>query len=103
MENGGNKIDKKQLNHLADLARLNLNADEETKFLKDLGDILNYFTELQKVYTENVPPMNGGTGLQNIFREDVGEPTFTDTDKIRAEFPESDKGYLKVPHVFGDK
>lgn len=96
------EINKKELHHLAKLARVELRESEEEKLLKDIQEIVGYVAELQSVNTENVPPMNGGTGLQNVFREDGGEPSFKDTDKIRAAFPEKDNGYLKVPRVLGE-
>lgn len=52
-------ISKSTLEHLAKLARIELDPKEEEKLLKDLGEILEYFAELQKLETANVPPMAG--------------------------------------------
>ena len=95
------EINKKSLEHLADLARLELHEKEEEKFLKDLTKILDHFKELQEVDTDKVVPMTGGTSLRNVLRED-GEKVqdFTDAGKIVEQFPDKDKGYLKVPPVF---
>jgi len=96
------EINKKELEHLADLARLELNPKEEEKFLKDLSGILNYFQELNEVNTDNVPPMNGGTESKNIFREDGDSvsPSFRDPKNIIEAFPEKHSRHLKVPSVF---
>lgn len=94
-----NQIDKKSLKHLAELARLELTEKESEKFLEDLEEILNHFRELQELNTDNVLPMNGGTGLQNVFREDRPGAPF-DTGKIREAFPEKENGFLKIPPVF---
>jgi len=96
-------IDKKKLEHLAKLARLELTPDEEGKLLKDLGNILEHFEELQKLDTKDVPPMAGGTDLRNVFREDDPEKsggTSTNRGAGTEAFPESRDGYLKVPPVF---
>lgn len=96
------EINKKSLEHLADLARLELSENESEKFLADLQKILNHFKELQEANTENVQPMTGGTVQKNVTREDeiFAEDHYADAGKIIGQFPEHEKGYLKVPPVF---
>ena len=98
-------INKKTLQHLTELSRLELTADEEQKLLEDLKEILAYFEELKTVNTEQVAPMTGGTQARNIFRED--EVDFAKRSagvnhegRVIDAFPEVEKGYLKVPKVF---
>ncbi len=97
-------INKKDLEHLAELSRIELKESEEAKLLKDLEEILNYFKELQELDTENVEPMTGGTDNKNVVREDMPGKT-DDTGKAYpargpGQFPENKGGYLKVPPVF---
>lgn len=98
-------ITKKSLNHLAELAKIELTSEESKKLLKDIKKILSYFEELKEVNTNKVQLMTGGTSLKNIFREDVvdfdkrSEATNSEGRIIDA-FPEVEKGYLKVPKVF---
>ena len=96
------EITKKSLEHLADLARIELSEKESDKFLADLEKILNHFQELQEVDTANVQPMTGGTPLKNVLREDAvfEKDHYTDAGKIMKQFPEHEKGYLKIPPVF---
>jgi aspartyl-tRNA(Asn)/glutamyl-tRNA(Gln) amidotransferase subunit C len=97
------EINKHELEHLAKLARIELNPAEEEKLLKDLGAILSYFKELQEVDTSAVEPMTGGTDLRNIFREDSEEDGGRENTNRGAgvdAFPESQNGYLKIPPVF---
>ena len=93
-------ISKKELEHLADLARIELHAHEEEKLLKDLEEILAHFEELKEVNTENVAPVAGGTELQNIFREDEVREDRLKPDEARDAFPETEEEYVKVPPVF---
>jgi aspartyl-tRNA(Asn)/glutamyl-tRNA(Gln) amidotransferase subunit C len=93
------KITKEELRHLAALARIELDPKEEDKLLKDLGEILGYFTELQKLDTANVAPMTGGTDLRNVFRDDTERENTNRGAGIDA-FPENENGFLKVPPVF---
>jgi aspartyl-tRNA(Asn)/glutamyl-tRNA(Gln) amidotransferase subunit C len=96
-------INKKELERLAKLARIELDPSEEEKLLKDLGDILNHVRQLQELDTANVPPMTGGTDLKNVLRPDAEEDggrESTNRGAGVAAFPESKDGYLKVPPVF---
>ena len=92
-------INKKLLKHLAELARLELNAREEDRLLKDLRDILAHFDELQKLDTSGVKPMTGGTNLKNVFREDENRKNKYAGAGVEA-FPENEGGFLKIPPVF---
>mgnify|MGYP001587354871 CR=1 FL=1 len=94
------EINKKSLAHLADLARLELSENESEKFQKDLGNILNYFEELNALDTSKVFPMTGGTNLKNMFREDGDIAPFNSQDKLIEAFPEKEHGQLKIPPVF---
>ena len=95
------EINKKSLEHLADLARLEINPKKEEKIIKDLQGILGHFQELQNLNTENVLPMIGGTQIKNVFREDEKKRDKTvETRNVVDAFPERERGYLKVPPVF---
>lgn len=92
-------INKKTLKHLAELARIELNAREEEKILKDIQKIVGYFKELQELNTQGVAPMSGGTSLKNVFRDDA-EGESTNRGAGREHFPEEQGGFLKIPAVF---
>jgi aspartyl/glutamyl-tRNA(Asn/Gln) amidotransferase C subunit len=92
-------INKRTLEHIAELARLELSERETEKFLKDLQDILEHFNDLKEVNTEGVEPMAGGTSLKNIWREDEERINTNLGSGVHA-FPETEGGYLKVPKIF---
>jgi aspartyl-tRNA(Asn)/glutamyl-tRNA(Gln) amidotransferase subunit C len=92
-------IDKKTLEHLAKLARIELDPAEEDALVHDLGKILDHFEELKAIPTEGVAPLTGGTSLRNAFREDDARVS-TDQGKGKESFAETKRGYLKVPPVF---
>ena len=96
-------IGKKELEHLAQLSRIEIDPKEADKLVTDLGAILDHFKELQELDTANVPPMTGGTDLINVFREDAVENGGRENTNRGAgvdAFPESKDGYNKVPPVF---
>ena len=96
---GMDAINKKSLEHLADLARIHLDEKKEEKTLHDLQNILNHFQELQVLNTEGVQPLTGGTDLKNIFREDVVRERLGADEAVDA-FPDKQHRYLKIPPVF---
>lgn len=95
-------IDKKTLEYLADLSRIELRPGKEEKLLKNLEKILEYFEELKEVDTENIESMAGGTFLANIYRQDADlrGPDADLRGKLIKAFPEEKDGFLKVPAVF---
>jgi len=93
-------LDKKHLEHLAALSRIELHKNEEEKLLADLRKILEHFEELKEVNTEQVAPMAGGTELKNIMRADEIREDRLRGDRTVEAFPEKENGFLKVPPVF---
>lgn len=91
------ELTKHTLEHLAKLARINLDAKEEEKLLADLRNILNYFEELKAVPTEHIA--YGKEHIANSFRADA-ERENTNQGKGKDQFPENLGGLLKVPPVF---
>ena len=92
-------INKKTLEYLAVLSRIELGEKEEEKFLKELESILNYFEELKSLDTSDVPPMSGGVSQTNILREDESREN-TNREAGKNAFPEEKGGFLKIPPVF---
>ena len=87
------------IKYFAKLARIRLTGEEEKRFSKDLGEILEHFKQLQELDTSEVEPMTGGTELRNVFRED--EPREARLDRTGVEqFPEKKDDFLRVPKVF---
>ncbi|MEK7566074.1 MAG: Asp-tRNA(Asn)/Glu-tRNA(Gln) amidotransferase subunit GatC [Patescibacteria group bacterium] len=95
------QIDKKTLEHLADLARIKITEKEEDKLVEDLKKILNFFEELRELDTEKIPPMAGGTDLKNTTREDeTNKELVKNRDILINSFPEKEDDFLKIPPVF---
>ena len=67
MSNTKVKIDVRKV---AKLANLTLTDEEVKKFEDQLGNILGYIEELEKVDTSGVEPTSQTTGLTNITRID---------------------------------
>lgn len=63
-------IDKKQVLHIAKLAKINLQEEEIPRFQEDLGSIFTFIEKLNEVDTKDVPPTFQVTGNTQIPRKD---------------------------------
>ncbi|MDP3724962.1 MAG: Asp-tRNA(Asn)/Glu-tRNA(Gln) amidotransferase subunit GatC [Nanoarchaeota archaeon] len=95
-------LEKKDIDHLAMLARIEISESEKEKVLHDLKGILGYVEKLRNVNTEGVVPMAGGSQNINQYRSDEGHVCVpTPAEELRAAFPEKEGERLKTPAVFG--
>ncbi len=58
------------IQHIAKLANLFIDADQQDLFASQLTAILAFVSKLQEIPTENVEPTAQVTGLVNVYRED---------------------------------
>ncbi len=92
----------KEINNLLELAHLELAEEEKEEINKDLSQILEYVSQLTKVDTEGVEPMNGGTLLENIVREDVLVDRENLSEKLKEAAPFRKENYFKTPPIIYD-
>lgn len=92
------KITKEEVEHVANLARLELDAEAMERFAGQIGDILAYVDKLKKVDTAGIVPTSHAISLTNAFREDevVGH---LERDGSLANAPEKEDGTFIVPRV----
>jgi len=87
---------------IAALANLDLGSDELELFAKQLGDVLTYAQELQRIDTTGVPPTASIGTRHAVDRLDVTQPSL-DREAALAAAPDAnvDEGFFKVPRVIG--
>jgi len=92
------KINRKDVEHVANLARLELSESDITTFVDQIGDILDHVDSLKKVDTQGVMGTSHALSLTNAFREDdVAEPAKREVSLANA--PESEDGCFVVPKI----
>jgi len=92
-------ITRKEVEHVANLARLQLTEDEAERFTNDLNAILVFAAKLDELDTSDIPPTSHATDVKNVMREDVNRPSLPQEDVLRNA-PEHEDGQIKVPAVF---
>lgn len=108
------KVTEKEVAYVADLAHLELTAEERTRMVRDLNSILGHVDTLNELDTANVPPMaqvsdrhgvseakHGSERFAYASREDVleGLRKSLPHDIAMANAPDSDGTFFKVPKV----
>lgn len=93
------KLTEKEVAHVAKLAKLVLGAAEVKKFQRQLSEVLTYVGQLKKIPTEKVEPTSQVTGLENIFREDLPEPSLT-APEVLANAPAKENQFFKIKPIF---
>jgi len=103
-------ISEKDVLYVADLANLELTAEERVRFVKDLNSILEYIGRLNELNTDDVPPMAqvlssygaGGETIGDKFayaqRDDIPRPCLEHEEALKNA-PDSDGNFFKVPKV----
>ncbi|AFD00941.1 aspartyl/glutamyl-tRNA(Asn/Gln) amidotransferase subunit C [Methanocella conradii HZ254] len=91
-------ISVKDVKHIASLACIDLDEAQEERFARQFNSILEYFKELDGLNTEGVEPTYHVIGLNNVFREDVVEPSLPQEEALRNA-PKKEKGYFKGPRI----
>ena len=98
-----NNLTKKDIEHIATLARLDLSEVEKDQYAKELGIILDYVEMLNELDTSVIGETTQVTGLENVVREDVATTMLEDDRKaMLAQFPERIGSLLKVKAVFAE-
>ena len=75
-----NSID---IDYVANLARIDLTDDERERFADQLGSILDYFEQLNKVDVSGVEPMAHAFQVENVLREDEAVEGFDPETAIK--------------------
>jgi aspartyl-tRNA(Asn)/glutamyl-tRNA(Gln) amidotransferase subunit C len=64
------KADKELVEHVAKLARIKILEEEKAEFASQFNSILQFFSKIDEVNTENVEPAFQPINLKNVLRED---------------------------------
>ena len=91
-------IDEEKVRHIADLAKLNIEDDEMSKYQKQLTDILTEIDKILKVDIKNEEIMISPSDNRNVYSLDVIENHISKNDAFKnAKRVKGD--YIVVPKV----
>ncbi|MGB0757708.1 MAG: Asp-tRNA(Asn)/Glu-tRNA(Gln) amidotransferase subunit GatC [Patescibacteria group bacterium] len=89
----------KELDHIALLSRLQLSEDEQTQFVQQLSDILQFVEQVQTVETKDIEPLHHVTGLETVWRDD--EPrAWPHRDELIESAPRHSGDHIETESIF---
>jgi aspartyl-tRNA(Asn)/glutamyl-tRNA(Gln) amidotransferase subunit C len=87
-----------EVEHIAELARMDLTDEEKTLYRDQLSAILDYAAVLQGVDTSAIPPTATVLSLRNVMRADVIASSLPRED-VLVNAPDAYEGYFRVRAV----
>ncbi len=91
-------VTKKDVEYIANLARLKFDETELENFTHQLNDILSYMEKLNELDTENVEPLSHPIENTNVFREDIVKPSI-ERELALKNAPDKTDEFFVVPKV----
>ena len=91
-------ITLKDVEHVANLARLEFSEEEKKTLMNQLNRILDYMEKLNELDTSKVEPLSHVIPLTNVFREDKVKPSLSVSDVLKNAPAKTEK-FFKVPKV----
>ncbi len=95
------KITRKEVDHVARLARLELSEDEKETMTRQLDRILGYVDKLNELDTSTVEPTSHVIPMVNVMREDEVRPSLAPDDAM-CNAPDREDAFFRVPRIIED-
>jgi aspartyl-tRNA(Asn)/glutamyl-tRNA(Gln) amidotransferase subunit C len=92
------KVDKKLIEDVATVARLELDEKEKEKFVKEFKEILDAFSKIDEVDTSKVKSSFQPVELKNMERKDKVEESLSQEEALSNTKHKKD-GYFKGPRA----
>ena len=87
------------IKYVADLARLELSAEQAEKLQNELGRVVEYIAELGEVDVSGVEPTAHAAQLTNVWREDAAKASFPREVMLSNAPGIIHENLIKVPRV----
>lgn len=91
-------VSKKDVEYVAELARLDFNEEEKLSLIDDLNKVLEYMEKLNRLDTENVDIIVNPYYIENKFREDEVESSLP-LNEVIENSPQNLEEYILVPKI----
>ena len=95
-------ISQEDVAHLANLARINIPADQLGHYAKQLDAILNAVAEVSSLETEHVVAMSHPVPMTNVFREDIPGVSLTAAQALSGA-PAVEDERFRVPRILDEE
>jgi len=94
-------ITREEVLHVARLARLAVTDAEADRLREQIGRLLEYMKQLDRLDTRDVVPTSHAVEMGTPFREDVVRP-FEDKEALLKNAPDREGDFFRVPRIIED-
>lgn len=91
-------LSRKEVLHIAELAKLHLDEDEIAAYAEQLSAILDYAQELNLLDTAQIPPTASVIPQESVLAEDEPQQTL-DRETLLRNAPDSEVGQFRVKAI----
>jgi aspartyl-tRNA(Asn)/glutamyl-tRNA(Gln) amidotransferase subunit C len=95
------RLSHTDVEHVANLARLALSAEEIEQFTEQLAVILDHAEDVAALNLDGVEPTAHPLPLVNVLRPDEVRPCL-DRDEVLSQAPAAEDGRFRVPRILGE-
>ena len=95
-------LSRKDVAHLAHLARLAVSEEELDLFAGQLTAVLDAVAQVGKADVADVPPTTHAVPMTNVLRPDAVRPSLP-RDVVLAEALAAEDGRFRVPRILGEE
>jgi len=96
-------IEKEDIKHVADLAKLEVSDEDATKYSEELSKVIDYVEQLKEVNTDDVEPTAQITGMVNQTRADkVADWDEEERKNSLQNNLDQETNQIKVPRVLNN-
>jgi aspartyl-tRNA(Asn)/glutamyl-tRNA(Gln) amidotransferase subunit C len=93
------KLTTNEVKYIAKLSKISLTDDEIELLRVDLSQILDYFSMLEKVDTENITPTGHVVETKTTLRKDISTPSQTNIEDILSNAPNRNGNMIQVKRI----
>ncbi len=91
-------ITKKDVEHVAMLARLFISEQEKELFTKQLGNILDHAGKISQLDTKKVKPTSHVLPIRNVLRKDEAKGSLSQKEAL-SNAPKEEDGFFVIPKI----
>ncbi len=95
-------IPKEQVLHIAKLSRLKLSDIETSAYQEQMGQILTYVQQLDRLNTDSVEPSSHILNLENVVRSDQVDLKLSVED-VFMNAPDTEDDFFRVPQILSQE
>lgn len=92
------QVKKEELQHIANLADLEIKDNEEETYLQNLQQILSFAEIINKAPVQDLDITIGANEIKNVLRKDEIN-IFKDNEALLKNAPDKEQNMFKIPKV----